>query len=139
MLLAADEDGAARIKRGGGMRESAGGRPSAYGGGRAWRPGRPTGRATGRREERRSRVDPEVETTRKNQYRTTSRQQMDERALLLRGGAMDGRRCSATVGVGQRVFCGEGPWSTEGMYLVTADEVVDADGLRRNVAIPAFA
>jgi hypothetical protein len=64
---------------------------------------------------------------------------MDERALLLRGGAMDGQRCSVTAAVGQRVFCGEGHWSTEGLYLVTADEVVDADGVRRNVAIPAFA
>jgi hypothetical protein len=52
---------------------------------------------------------------------------------------MDGRHWTAKVAVGQRVFCGEGPWSTEGMYLVTAEDVVDADGVHRNVAIPAFA
>jgi hypothetical protein len=52
---------------------------------------------------------------------------------------MDGRHWTAKVGIGQRVFCGEGPWSTEGLYLVTAEDVVDADGVRRSVAIPAFA
>jgi len=84
-------------------------------------------------------VDPEVERIRRNQYRTTSHHQLDERPLLLRGGAMNGRHWTAKVAVGQRVFCGEGPWSTEGMYLVTAEDVVDADGVRRSVAIPAFA
>jgi hypothetical protein len=64
---------------------------------------------------------------------------MDERPLLLRGGAMDGRHWTAKVAIGQRVFCGEGRWSTEGLYLVTAEDVVDADGVRRSVAIPAFA
>lgn len=84
-------------------------------------------------------MDPEPETIRRNQYRTASHHQMDERQLLLRGGAMDGRRRAATVRVGERVFCGEGRWSTEGMYLVTAEDLVDADGIHRNVAIPAFA
>jgi hypothetical protein len=64
---------------------------------------------------------------------------MDERPLLLRGGAMDGRRWAARVAVGERVFCGEGHWSTEGLYLVTAEDVVDDDGVRRSVAVPAFA
>ena len=84
-------------------------------------------------------MDPEVETIRRNQYRTASHHQMDERRLLLRGGAMDGRHWAATVGVGERVFCGEGRWSTEGVYLVTAEDVVDGEGVHRNVAIPAFA
>jgi len=52
---------------------------------------------------------------------------------------MDGRHWTAKVAVGQRVFCGEGSWSTEGVYLVTDEDVVDADGVRRSVAIPAFA
>jgi hypothetical protein len=84
-------------------------------------------------------VDPEVDTIRRNQYRTVSPRQMDERQLLLRGGAMHGRHWAATAGVGERVFCGEGRWSTEGLYLVTAEDAVDADGVHRNVAIPAFA
>jgi hypothetical protein len=42
------------------------------------------------------------------------------------------------VGVGKRVFCGEEPWSTAGVYLVTA-EVVDDDGQPANIAVPAFA
>jgi len=84
-------------------------------------------------------MDPEMEPVRRNQYRTASRHQMDERPLLLRGGAMDGRHWTAKVAIGQRVFCGEGRWSTEGLYLVTAEDVVDAEGVRRSVAIPAFA
>jgi hypothetical protein len=36
------------------------------------------------------------------------------------------------------VFCGEEPWSTAGVYLVTA-EVVDDDGKPANIAVPAFA
>ena len=82
-------------------------------------------------------MDPEV--ARRNQYRTVSRHQMDDRPLLLRGGAMDGRHWVAKAAVGERVFCGEGRWSTDGLYLVTAEDIVDADGVRRNVAIPAFA
>jgi hypothetical protein len=46
---------------------------------------------------------------------------------------------AAKVAVGERVLCGEGRWSTEGMYLVTAEDVVDADGVRRSVAIPKLA
>jgi len=46
---------------------------------------------------------------------------------------------AAKVAIGERVLCGEGRWSTEGLYLVTADDVVDADGVRRSVAIPTFA
>jgi hypothetical protein len=82
-------------------------------------------------------VNPEA--ARRNQYRTVSRHQMDERPLLLRGGMLDGRHWAAKVAVGERVFCGEGRWSTEALYLVTAEDVVDADGVRRSVAIPALA
>jgi len=84
-------------------------------------------------------VDPEVNPVRRNQYRTTSSHQLDGRPLLLRGGTLNGRYWTAKVAVGQRVFCGEGPWSPEGLYLVTAEDVVDADGIRRSVAVPAFA
>jgi hypothetical protein len=74
----------------------------------------------------------------RHQYRTTSVYQMDDRRLVLRGGALDGRRWVGVVGVGKRVFCGEEPWSTAGVYLVTA-EVVDDDGQPANIAVPAFA
>jgi hypothetical protein len=71
-------------------------------------------------------------------YRTRSNYELDERRLLLRGGALDGRRWVGVAAVGQRVFCGEEPWSTAGVYLVTA-ETVDDDGRPANIAVPAFA
>lgn len=75
----------------------------------------------------------------KHQYRTTSAHQLDDRRLVLRGGTLDGRTWSGVVEVGARVFCGDGAWSTEGVYLVTAEEIIDDDGRPRNVAVPAFA
>jgi hypothetical protein len=96
--------------------------------------------ATGeRRDERWYLVDSDADPVRRNQYRTTSNHQLDGRPLLLRGGALNGRHWTAKVAVGQRVFCGEGRWSPEGLYLVTAEDVVDDDGIRRSVAVPAFA
>lgn len=71
-------------------------------------------------------------------YVTHSRHQLDDRPLLLRGGVLDGLRCAFVVSVGQRVHCGDGPWSPEGIYLVTAETTQDAGELR-NVAVPAFA
>jgi hypothetical protein len=71
-------------------------------------------------------------------YRTTSNYELEERRLLLRGGALDGRRWVGVVAVGKRVFCGDEPWSTSGVYLVTP-EVVDDDGRPANIGIPAFA
>jgi hypothetical protein len=71
-------------------------------------------------------------------YRTTSKYELDDRRLLLRGGALDGRRWVGVVAVGQRVFCGDEPWSTSGVYLVTAETVEDEDG-PANIAVPAFA
>jgi hypothetical protein len=75
----------------------------------------------------------------RHQYRTTSARQLDDRRLLLRGGPLDGRHWAAVVTVGQRVFCGDGPWSVDGVYVVTAEEVHDPDGGTLNVAVPAFA
>jgi hypothetical protein len=83
-------------------------------------------------------MEPDSGTPARHQYRTTSVYQVDGRRLLLRGGALHGRRWVGVVGVGKRVFCGEEPWSTAGVYLVTA-EVVDDDGQPANVAVPAFA
>jgi hypothetical protein len=83
-------------------------------------------------------MEPDNGTPTRHQYRTTSVYQLDDRRLLLRGGALDGQRWVGVVGVGKRVFCGEEPWSTAGVYLVTA-EVVDDDGKLANIAIPAFA
>jgi hypothetical protein len=74
----------------------------------------------------------------KGSYRTTSNVQWEDRLLVLRGGALDGRRWTGVVGVGERVFCGDGPWSTAGVYLVTPD-VEDDDGRQANIAVPAFA
>ena len=80
----------------------------------------------------------QVSSTIKGGYRTTSQYEWEERRLLLRGGVLDGRRWSGVIGVGKRVFCGDGPWSTSGVYLVT-EETVDDDGQRANIAVPAFA
>jgi hypothetical protein len=63
---------------------------------------------------------------------------MGDRRLLLRGGVLDGQRWVGVIGVGRRVFCGGGPWSTAGIYVVTA-ETVDDDGHPANIAVPAFA
>lgn len=71
-------------------------------------------------------------------YRTTSNYQWEERRLLLRGGALHGHRWVGIIGVGKRVFCGDGPWSTSGVYLVTG-ETVDDGGRPANIAVPAFA
>jgi hypothetical protein len=71
-------------------------------------------------------------------YRTTSDFEWEDRRLLLRGGELDGQRWVGVIGVGRRVFCGDGPWSTSGIYVVTA-ETVDDDGHPANIAVPAFA
>lgn len=71
-------------------------------------------------------------------YRTTSDFEWEDRRLLLRGGALDGHRWVGVIGVGKRVFCGDGAWSTSGVYVVTA-ETVDDDGVQANIAVPAFA
>ncbi|MFI7587186.1 hypothetical protein ACIB24_08950 [Spongisporangium articulatum] len=75
----------------------------------------------------------------KNQYRTTPAYQLDDRRLVLRGGTLDGQEWTGVVDVGKRVFCGSGEWSTDGVYLVTAQLERAADGQEANVAVPAFA
>ena len=84
-------------------------------------------------------MEPINRTPAKNEYRTTSAYQWDERRLLLRGGKLDGLQCSSVIGVGKRVFCGPGPWSMHGVYLVTARVELTEDGQEANVAVPAFA
>ena len=81
----------------------------------------------------------DTSTPTRHEYRTTSAHQLDDRRLLLRGGALDGRRWVGVVGVGKRVFCGEEPWSTAGVYLVTTEVEFDDDGKPANIAVPAFA
>jgi hypothetical protein len=78
--------------------------------------------------------------TRKGEYRTTARVQMDERHLLLRGGRYDGRHWSGVVAVGDKCFCGgDDKWSMAGMYVVTAIvEESEADGTV-SIAVPLFA
>jgi len=78
-------------------------------------------------------------TPTKNQYGTTARHQMTERHLVLRGGPLDGRSWTGVVKVGDRTFCGDGPWATSGVYVVTAEIGTDAEGREANVAVPAFA
>jgi hypothetical protein len=75
----------------------------------------------------------------KGAYRTSARYEMDDRRLLLRGGALDGDVWRGTVAVGSRVFCGSGPWTPTEICTVTAGVVVDGEGRYCNEAVPAFA
>jgi hypothetical protein len=75
----------------------------------------------------------------KNAYRRVAGYQMDERRLLLRGGAYDGRTWVGVIAVGERRFLGDGPWATSGVYVVSAVVETDDEGRPVNVAVPAFA
>ena len=75
----------------------------------------------------------------KGAYRTSARYEMDDRRLLLRGGALDGQTWLGVVAVGDRAFCGSGPWTPTEIYVVTPEIAVDAQGRSCNVAVPAFA
>jgi hypothetical protein len=76
----------------------------------------------------------------RNQYRTVSSHQMEDRRLLLRGGQYDGRIWVGVIGVGQRIFCGDGEWAMSGVYVVSDRVEIDADGGDPvNIAVPAFA
>ena len=77
-------------------------------------------------------------TSTKNAYRTTSKYQLDDRKLLLRGGALDGQNWTGVIAVGKRVLCSSEPWSKELVYLVTPEVEIDADGVPANIAVPAF-
>jgi len=74
----------------------------------------------------------------KNAYRTSAKYQLDDRRLILRGGALDGQSWTGVISVGQRVLCGDQAWSKEAVYLVTPDVEVGDDGLPSNIAVPAF-
>ena len=78
-------------------------------------------------------------TSARHQYRRVSDHQMDDRRLLLRGGECDGKIWVGVVAVGQRVFCGDGAWSTSGVYVVTDSVVINDDGDPVTIAVPAFA
>lgn len=78
-------------------------------------------------------------TTNRGQYRTVPGYQMADRKLLLRGGAYDGMTWVGVIAVGQRVFCGDGPWSTSGVYVVSDVVETNDDGEPVNIAVPAFA
>jgi hypothetical protein len=78
-------------------------------------------------------------TPTKYEYRRTSSADSQPRRLRLRGGSLDGRTWTATIRVGERAFCGEGPWTTAGVYVVTDGIEVDDDGGVLSIAVPAFA
>lgn len=84
-------------------------------------------------------MDQDIGSSSRNVYRTTSRYEMADRHLRLRGGTLDGQSWTGAAAVGKRVFCGGGAWSADDMYLVTAEIEVGDDGVPANIAIPAFA
>lgn len=75
----------------------------------------------------------------KNAYRRVPGYQMDDRRVVLRGGAYDGRTWVGVIAVGDRRFFGDGPWVTSGVYVVTKTVETDDEGREVNVAVPAFA
>lgn len=74
---------------------------------------------------------------RRHGYLTQSQHQMDPRSLVLRGGPLDGLTCARVAAVGQRLFCGDGDWTVDEVYLVTT-ETSWTDGYERSVCVPAF-
>jgi hypothetical protein len=78
-------------------------------------------------------------TPTKHEYRRTSSADSRPRRLRLQGGPLDGRIWMATIRVGERTFCGDGPWTTAGVYVVTDRIEVDEDGEALSIAVPAFA
>ena len=78
-------------------------------------------------------------TPTKNEYRRGSSPDSLPRRLLLHGGPLDGRTWMATIRVGERAFCGDGPWTTAGVYVVTEHTGVGDDGQALSIAVPAFA
>ena len=74
-----------------------------------------------------------------NAYRRVPGYQMDERRLLLRGGAYDGSTWVGVIAVGERRFFGDGPWATSGVYVVSGIVETDDEGHPVNIAVPAFA
>jgi hypothetical protein len=78
-------------------------------------------------------------TPTKNEYRRASSPDSRPRRLLLHGGPLDGRTWMATIRVGERAFCGDGPWTTAGVYVVTELMGVGDDGQALSIAVPAFA
>jgi hypothetical protein len=75
----------------------------------------------------------------KHAYRRVPGYQMDERRLVLRGGAYDGRTWVGVIAVGERRFLGDGPWATSGLYVVSGIVETDDEGRQVSVAVPAFA
>jgi hypothetical protein len=78
-------------------------------------------------------------TPTKYEYRRTSSADSRPRRLRLQGGPHDGRTWTAAIRVGERAFCGDGPWTTAGVYVVTDRIEVDDDGEALSIAVPAFA
>ena len=78
-------------------------------------------------------------TPTKNEYRRGSSPDSLPRRLLLHGGPLDGRTWMATIRVGERAFCGDGAWTTAGVYVVTDRMGVGDDGQALSIMVPAFA
>lgn len=88
----------------------------------------------------RTQNDPASDTSLvKNAYRRVSGYQMDDRRIVLRGGAYDGLTWVGVIAVGERRFFGDGPWATAGVYVVSGVVETDDEGREVNVAVPAFA
>jgi hypothetical protein len=59
------------------------------------------------------------------------------RSLRLRGGVLDGLAVSAEIDIGGRICCGEGPWDSSHVYVVTSETARGQDGEIESIAVPA--
>lgn len=59
----------------------------------------------------------------------------DVRHLRLRGGPGDGQTWVGQIDVGRRIACA-GPWSSDGVYVVTTETVTTSDGQVESIAVP---
>jgi hypothetical protein len=59
----------------------------------------------------------------------------DVRHLRLRGGPGDGQTWAGQIAVGRTIACA-GPWSPDGVYVVTTETVTAPNGQIENIAVP---
>lgn len=59
------------------------------------------------------------------------------RRLRLRGGPAHGQTWEGEIDVGRRIACGAGPWTPDGVYVVTSETITATDGGTESIAVPA--
>jgi hypothetical protein len=65
----------------------------------------------------------------------TRHDEVPVRHLRLRGGPGDGQTWAGQIAVGRRFACA-GPWTPDGVYVVTSETVSGSDGRIESIAVP---